>query len=385
MPHHKPRSVIIDVGSLHTKAGFDGESTPRVIATLLAKQKITHSSTRNVLMHLQNPLVSPKKEYMIGKEIKNQSAMNMALFHPVERGKFKDLKQLEKLWDYMYETELKVSTSDCNLLIADNIFNPEENRQREHCAQILFESLKVPSLFFEHQSVLSMFGAGKLTGVLIDSGYGITHTIPFFEGIPLRDAIEVSNFGSQDLDQFLMNCLINLSDNLKINQIKQCIKNIKEELCFIKADPLAHSDCKPYELPDGTMVALRNELFEGGELFFKHQLADKSFHGIHQMAHRSILKCEPEIRKDLYSNVVLTGGNCKLFGIEHRLKREMKSLTGKQIKIHSTHYHDKECLSFIGGSIITSISTMDEAWITKKEWDEIGPDAFIRKGTIIID
>src|SRR3989338_11176768 len=282
------KSLVFDIGSLQCKGGINGDYHPRSItSTLLALQKPNSSSSRNLLSPLHCGPVTPKKEYLVGKEIKSQVSTNLHYFHPIERGKMKDVQLLEKLWSYMFETELKVNCTEFNLLLTDNTIRSCD-KQREESAQRLFESFNVPSLFFEHQSVLAMFGTGRLTGLLIDSGYGITHTIPFYEGIPIRDAIEKSEFGSQDLEHYLLNALLPTLDKPKShNHLKSCTKRLKEDLCYVKADSSASSSFKTFELPDGTLLSLQHELSNCGELLFESS-TEKKMIGIHEMAIRSV-------------------------------------------------------------------------------------------------
>merc|ERR1712087_433781 len=83
---------------------------------------------------------------------------------------------------------------------------------------------------------------------------------------------------------------------------------------------------KQYELPDGQVITIGNERFRGPEVLFKPSFIGKESDGIHTTTYDSIMKCDVDIRKDLYGNIVLSGGTTMFAGIADRMQKEITAL-----------------------------------------------------------
>merc|ERR1712087_611925 len=122
-----------------------------------------------------------------------------------------------------------------------------------------------------------------------------------------------------------------------------------------------------YELPDGQVITIGAERFRACEPLFQPSLIGKESSGIHQLTYDSIQKCDVDIRRDLYTNTVLSGGSTMFPNIDKRLNKEMAAPPERKYSV------------WIGGSILSSLSTFQEMWITKDEYDESGPQIVPRK------
>lgn len=177
----------------------------------------------------------------------------------------------------------------------------------------------MPKLYLGNQSVLSLFASGRTTGTVLDAGDGITHTVPIYEGYAIPHAVYEIPLSGRDITDFLYQ-MLNKSYSSVIdassNQL-DAIKNIKETMCFVAQDFDAEMKAaseqtnieKKYVLPGDKVIHLKEERIKCPELLFQPSLAGKDMDGIHKYTFDSIMKCEYDIRKDLFKNIVLAGGS----------------------------------------------------------------------------
>jgi actin-related protein len=134
-----------------------------------------------------------------------------------------------------------------------------------------------------------------------------------------------------------------------------------------------------YELPDGQVITIGNERFRCPEALFQPSFLGMETAGIHETTYNSIMKCDLDIRRYLYSNTVLTGGSTLYPGIAERMKKEITSLAPSTMEIKIIAPPERKYSVWIGGSILASLSTFEQMWISKQEYDEIGPSIVHRK------
>ena len=136
---------------------------------------------------------------------------------------------------------------------------------------------------------------------------------------------------------------------------------------------------KSYELPDEHVVTIGNERFRCPEALFQPSFLGMEANGVHETCYNSIMKCDVDIRKDLYGNIVLSGGTSMYPGINTRLEKEMIQLAPPTMKIKVIAPPERKYSVWIGGSILASLSTFQNMWFTKEEYDESGPAIVHRK------
>ena len=161
----------------------------------------------------------------------------------------------------------------------------------------------------------------------------------------------------------------------------------QEKLCYIaldfdsemKAASESSDKEKTYELPDGNIITVGSERFRCPEVLFQPSFVGKEASGIHDTTFQSIMKCDVDIRKDLYANVVLSGGTTMFQGIGERMTKELTALAPSTMKIKVVAPPERKYSVWIGGSILSSLSTFQQMWISKGEYDESGPTIVHRK------
>jgi len=136
-----------------------------------------------------------------------------------------------------------------------------------------------------------------------------------------------------------------------------------------------------YELPDGNVITIANERFRCPEVLFQPNMIGMEQEGIHKLTFQSVMKCDVDIRKDLYANIVMSGGTTMFDKIDQRVQKEMVNLAPQSMTIKIVAPPERKYSVWIGGSILASLSTFEEMWVTKGEYDESGPSIVHRKCT----
>lgn len=329
---------------------------------------------------------SEQKDYFVGTQAEEKRGI-LILKYPIEHGIVEDWDDMEKIWDHTFTNELRVVSEEHNVMLTEAPMNPKVNREK--MTQIMFETFNVPGLYIAIQAVLSLYSAGKFTGIVCDSGDGVTHFVPIFDGYALPHSILRVNLAGRDLTDHMVKILSERGQHLTTSAEREIVKNIKEKLCYVALDfDQEMSESKSgtskeatYEMPDGSVITVGNERFRCPEVLFKPSLLGREFGGIHEQTFNSIQKSDIDVRKDLYQNIVLSGGTTLFAGLPERLTKEVQRLAPQNIssKVKVIAVPERKYCVWIGGSILSSISTFSCMWITKEEYQEAGPSVVHRK------
>ena len=364
------KPIVVDNGTGITKNGYAGEDQPRsVFPTLIGYPKYTSIMT---------DVEHYTREYYIGEEALQLRGV-LRLSYPVGHGIVEDWGAMEKIWHYTFYTDLRLDPGDHPVLLTEPPLNPRPNREK--MCEIMFETFNIPALYIAMQAVLSLYASGRTTGLVTDSGTGVTHVVPIYEGFALTHAISRLDLAGRDITEYLMRLLRQRGYALTTSAEKEIVRDIKEKLCYVALDPekelrLAEKVSgmeKSYMLPDGETLTVGVERFLAPEVMFNPGAVGKETAPMDEVIVEAVSKCDIDLRRDLYANIVLSGGSTMFPGLKERLTKEIAEMIPENVEVKIIAPPERMYSVWIGGSILSSLKTFQKMWVTRKEYKDIGP------------
>merc|ERR550539_6382 len=258
------------------------------------------------------------------------------LTNPNEHGIITNWDDMEMIWSLAF-SKLGVSSEEFPVLLTEAPLNPKPCREK--LTQIMFETFNTPAMYVGNRAVLSLYASGHTTGIVMDSGAGVSHTVPTYEGYALHHAVMRMDLAGSDITDYLKKLLNETKYSFTTEAERDIVRDIKEQLCYVALDFEAEMTKQPqlieqrYELPDGQVITIGNERFRAPEALFKPSFLGMESCGVHETTYNSIMKCDVDIRKDLYANTVMSGGTTMYPGIADRMEKEIEILAPSTIKI----------------------------------------------------
>merc|ERR1711918_78860 len=223
-------AIVVDNGSGMMKAGCSGEDAP----------KVTFSSVVGYPKG-KSALVGTEKDFYVGEEAQQKRGI-LLLKYPLDHGIVNNWDDMEKVWRHTFDNELRMVVGEenpddedcCGVLLTEAPMNPKENREK--MTQIMFETFNVRRFYVAIQAVLSLYASGRTTGVVVDCGDGVSHTVPIYEGYSMPHAIQRINLAGKDLTNYLVKILQENHINLSTSAEIESARRMKEQLCRVAMD-----------------------------------------------------------------------------------------------------------------------------------------------------
>lgn len=369
--------IVCDNGTGFMKLGFAGEDFPRCVFPTLMGHPMLRTNEKVEGVVLEND--------MFGDEAARYRAM-LEISHPIEIGIVKDWEGMEKMWRYGFNKLGITDFKNKRILLTEAAGNPKKNR--ELMAEVMLEKFGFQSLCIEPQALLALYCEARTTGIVLDSGDGVTHMIPVLEGYINEHTISRMNIAGRHITNYLIKLLLLRGYAFNSSADFETVREIKERLCFVtinlEADRKLARETTYYDtdylLPDGNMIKVGRERFEAAECIFNPSLIDSEVEGVVGTIVNCIESCPVDYKRELYANLILSGGTTMFPGFPTRVKNDIKDYFKQQIKMNKRADTDKYTIKildpprrkqavFIGGSVCAyTFKENEEVWVTLEKF-----------------
>jgi actin beta/gamma 1 len=354
--------IIIDNGSGVCKAGLSTTQQPTVVfPEIIGRPRERWRAALD-------------RDFYCGDEVaEHRSKLSVA--YPLQNGIIENFDEMQLLWDHTF-TALGVDAREHPVLLTEPPYNPKANRER--MVEIMFEYYMVPTLNISIQGVLALLGQGRTTGLVLDSGEGVTHTIPVWEGYGFTPHIRRLDLAGRDLNTLLAKLLAQEGTSLTTTEAQHHVRIMKETHCYCALDPASEfAEAVQYTLPDGREVTLQDERWRCPEALFNPSMAGIESQGVAGLVWDSINGCDIDTRRNLLNNVVLSGGSTMFPGFSERLAKDLKekapTAAQANIKVVQTRDQNQKYAVWSGAQVFASLRGMqDDQWMTIEDYDEFG-------------
>lgn len=399
--------VVIDNGTGFTKMGYAGNQEPTyIIPSLYADNKPQRAAggpTKDLFEDL---------DFLIGDEAA-ACAGTHKISYPIQHGIVDDWDKMERVWQHCIYKYLRIEPEEHGFLLTEPPANPPENR--EYTAEVMFETFGVKQLHIAVQGTLALTAswtskrAEELglknceTGVVVDSGDGVTHVIPIVDGFVMNHAIQHIPLAGRDVTQFVLERLRERGEPIPAEDIQMVAQRVKEKYCYIASDMAKEFNKYDYDLP--SYITRHEEMnrklnkkysfdigyekFLGPEIFFHPEMFSSQWTTpLHEVIDEVIWSCPIDTRRPLYKNIVLSGGTTMFQHFDRRLQKDLTKLVNARAKEHSKQLKDGREIKYecnvvsherqryavwYGGSVVGSSPEYAIKAHTKAQYEEYGP------------
>ncbi|VFQ86681.1 unnamed protein product [Cuscuta campestris] len=425
-------AIVVDLGSITCKAGYAGEDAPKavfpsIVGSIDQMEVDNPDNPDNNSGPIPDSKSKGKRKLYVGSQALGFRRDHMEAISPIKDGVVADWEIVDNIWDHAFRECLLIDPKEHPMLLAEPCSNTQQ--QREKAAELMLEKYQVPALFLAKNAVLTSFASGRATSLVVDSGGGSTTIAPVHDGYVLQKAVCTSPIGGDMLTESLMKSLEqkgvfikprysfkrkeirpgefqivdldfpNTTESYKLFCQKAIASDIKECVCRAPDTPYDDSSYSnipmtSYELPDGQTIEIGADRFKIPDILFNPSLVQTipgmesfsetagSLRGLPQMVIESINKCDVDIRRELYSSILLAGGTASMQQLKERLEKDLleDSPQAARVKVlASGNATERRFSVWIGGSILASLGSFQQMWFSKSEYEEHGASYVQRK------
>ncbi|GAM25133.1 hypothetical protein SAMD00019534_083080 [Acytostelium subglobosum LB1] len=412
-------SIVLDVGTSTVKGGYAGEDSPKAIfptdigvVFTAGTDESTVGVNQQAIGESEEPDPAAKRTYYVGTNAVTYKRPHMHIQSPLQDGLIKDWDAMEHIWNHAFRYRLNTNPNEHPILLAEPSFNTKQIREK--MSEIMFEKYHTPALFLSKNAVLTAFASCKASALVMDSGGGMTSVVPVHDGYVIKNAITKSNLaGNRLTDEYYRilsqkNIRINPHNLIKKVEVKQgeysvtnidipdltesykkyvsmeIVRDLKETSFRVSNGQVGedlHIATVPYELPDGNLLEVGSDRFQVPENMFNPTPLNEQQEGsnhryvpLPKMIYESVEKCDTDIRRELIANLIISGGNSLFQGFSDRLYMELGDLSASfgKVKFVVPNVNERKYGVWIGGSILGSLGTFQQMWMSKSEWEEYG-------------
>lgn len=390
MDSHGRKIIVVDNGTGFVKCGYGGTNFPLHVFPSVVGRPIVRSSQRIGNIEI--------KDLMVGEEC-TQLRQMLDCSYPMENGIVRNWDDMGHIWDHTFGPDrLDIDPQECKLLLTEPPLNPSSNREK--LFQVMFEQYGFHSLYIAVQAVLTLYAQGLLTGVVVDSGDGVTHICPVYEGFALNHLTRRLDIAGRDITRYLIKLLLLRGYAFNHSADFETVRLLKEKLCYIAYDVEQEQRLalettvltETYTLTDGRIIRVGGERFEAPEVLFQPHLINVEKAGLSEQLFGVIQSADIDTRLEFYKHIVLSGGSTMYPGLPSRLERELKQLYLDRVLKRNTESFQKfkirieappgrKHMVFQGGAVLSNLMRDRDAdfWISKKGYEEEGLAACMRK------
>lgn len=382
--------IVLDQGTGFVKLGYGNSNAPEFTFPSIVGRPILRAEEKINGQEL--------KDIMVGDEANNARAA-LDIKYPMENGIVRNWEDMEHLWDYSFYDKLKRHDfHDDKILLTEAPLNPLKNREK--MVDTMFSKYGFGGVYVAIQAVLALYAQGLSSGVVVDSGDGVTHIVPVYESVVLNHLIKRIDIAGRDITRQLINLLLRRGYAFNRSADFETARQIKEKFCYIsydlEFDKRLSTDTTvlmdKYELPDGRVINIGPERYLAPECLFQPYLMDSEAPGMAEAVFDTIQRADLDIRSTLYNGIVLSGGTSMYPGLPSRLEKEIKQLWLAKVlhgdparlgnfKLKIDDPPRRRHMVFLGGAVLANVmADKEHLWITKQEWDEQGPQVLQKLG-----
>ncbi|KAI9291841.1 Actin/actin-like protein [Neoconidiobolus thromboides FSU 785] len=373
--------LVVDNGTGFAKVGYAGANFPEHVFPSVVGRPMLRSE--EIVGDYE------VKDIMVGTEASELRSI-LQLSYPLENGIVRNWEDMYHLWDYTFKEKLKIDPKGHRVLLTEPPMNPIQNRVK--MAEAMLEHYGFDGFYIAIQAVLTLYAQGLVNGVVVDSGDGVTHIIPVYDGRSLPHLTRRLDVAGRDVTRYLIELLQMRGYNFNRTADFETVRQIKEKFCYVSYDlemdkKLANETTvliEQYTLPDGRVIKLGSERFQAPECLFQPELVGVESPGVAELLFKCVQDADIDIRSELYKHIVLSGGSSMYAGLPGRLEKELKQLYLTKIlngdpsrldkfKVNIDDPPSRKHMVFLGGAVLAKIlESHPNAWVSKAEWEEQG-------------